>query len=150
VNGAFWNLAWTIRDSAAYPAAALANREAWQNLANSTGGQVFEAASAPLTPTDRVPLLSADQPPPSENSLWLRQAVVEQLVGSQSRPLLPFSGLADTRRPSASAGLARTVAPPVIDAVLRCDSCIFPHEGRGKKATVGIKVNKFLPQPTCG
>lgn len=79
------------KGSAAYPAAALANREAWQNLANSTGGQVFEAASAPLTPTDRVPLLSADQPSPSENSLWLRRAEVEQLVGSQSRPLLPLA-----------------------------------------------------------
>lgn len=73
------------------PLAALANREAWQNLANSTGGQVFEAASAPLTPTDRVPLLSADAPPPSENSLWLRRAEVEQSVGSQSRPLLPLA-----------------------------------------------------------
>ena len=59
-------------------------------------------------------------------------------------------GLADTRRVAAVTGLAGTVAPPVIDAVLGCDSCIFPHEGRGKKATVWTKVNKFLPQTTCG
>jgi hypothetical protein len=71
--------------------AALANREAWQNLANSTGGQVFEAATAPFTPPDAIQLVSAQQPAPSENSLWLRRAEVEQLVGSQSRPLLPLA-----------------------------------------------------------
>jgi len=75
------------------PLTALANREAWQNLANSTGGQVFEAATATssLMIPDAVQLVSAQQPAPSENSLWLRRVEVEQLVGSQSRPLLPLA-----------------------------------------------------------
>ena len=75
------------------PLMALADREAWQNLANSTGGQVFEAATATssLMIPDAVQLVSVQQPAPSENSLWLRRVEVDQLVGSQSRPLLPLA-----------------------------------------------------------